>query len=127
MSTQTTHLEATVDGHLAAYSEPDASRRAALLAQAWTDDGRLIDPPLTGEGHDGISAMADAVQQHYAGHRFRRTSAVDAHHHRLRFTWELVGPDGNVAVTGSDFAELAPDGRLRRVTGFFGELEPIGS
>jgi hypothetical protein len=49
-------------------------------------------------------------------------SAVDAHHAELRFGWELAAPDGAVVVAGIDIGELAPDGRLRRITGFFGEL-----
>ena len=113
---------ATVDRYLAAWNEPDPARRGELIAQVWAEDGRLIDPPLTGEGHDGISEMAAAMQQHYPGHRFRRTSGVDAHHDHLRFAWELVGPDGTVALTGLDVGELAEDGRLKRITGFFGEL-----
>ena len=47
---------------------------------------------------------------------------IDEHHGYLRFAWELVGPDGTVALTGLDVGELADDGRLRRITGFFGEL-----
>jgi len=117
-------LSTTVDTHLAAYGEPDRERRAELIAQAWAADGRLLDPPLTGEGHGGISAAADVVLEHYPGHRFRRTSAVDAHHDHLRFAWELVGPDDSVVLTGLDVGELADDGRLRRITGFFGDLAP---
>jgi len=112
----------TVDAYLSAYNEPDRDRRAELIDEAWAADGRLIDPPLTGEGHDGISDMADALQQRFAGHRFRRVSDVDEHHGQLRFAWELVAPDGAVALTGLDVGELADDGRLRRITGFFGEL-----
>lgn len=112
----------TVDAYLSAYGEPDAGRRAELIERAWAPDGRLIDPPLTGEGHQGISEMADAVQRQFAGHRFRRTSDVDAHHGHLRFAWELVGPEGTVALAGMDAGELADDGRLRRITGFFGDL-----
>ena len=123
MSTHTTDLTEIVDCYLAAWNEEDPDLRAAMVARVWAEDGRLIDPPLTGEGHEGISDMAAAMQQHYAGHRFRRVSAVDAHHDQLRFAWELVGPDGKVALSGLDVGELAEDGRLRRVTGFFGELE----
>ncbi len=118
-----TDLTATVDTYLSAFGEPDRGRRAGLIDAAWAVDGRLLDPPLTGEGHDGISDMADVLQQHFAGHRFRRVSAVDAHHDQLRFAWELVAPDGTVALTGLDVGEVAEDGRLRRITGFFGELE----
>jgi hypothetical protein len=117
-----TDVTATVDGYLSAYNEPDPARREQLIAEAWVPTGRLIDPPLTGEGYAGISDMADAMQEHFAGHRFRRVSAVDLHHDQLRFAWELVGPEGEVTLSGVDVGELAPDGRLSRITGFFGEI-----
>jgi hypothetical protein len=120
--THTTDITATVDAYLSAWNERDPQRRAELIERAWSEEGRLIDPPLAGEGHAAISDMAGAMHEHYAGHEFRRTSDVDAHHDQLRFAWELVGPDGTIAVTGLDVGELAPDGRLQRVTGFFGEL-----
>jgi SnoaL-like domain len=119
----------TVDTYLSAWNERDPMRRARLVAEAWVPDGRLTDPPRAAEGHAGIMEMAAAMHSHYPGHSFRRTTAVDAHHEYLRFGWELVGPDGAVTVAGIDVGELAPDGRLRRIAGFFGELEaaPIGS
>jgi SnoaL-like domain len=122
MTDITTDLTATVDDYLAAWNERDPQRRAGLIERVWAPDGRLTDPPLEGEGHDGISAVAAAMHEHYAGHRFERTSGVDAHHDHVRFAWRLVGPDGSVAVAGIDVADLAPDGRLARVVGFFGDL-----
>ena len=122
MTTSTTDMTTTVDGYLAAYGEPDQARRSELIAQVWSEDGRLVDPPASAEGHDGISALADAVQQQFAGHRFRRASAIDAHNDVARYAWELVAADGTVTLAGMDVAEVAPDGRLRKVTGFFGEL-----
>jgi hypothetical protein len=64
------------------------------------------------------------VCEHYAGQKFRRVSGVDVHHDRFRYRWELVAPDGTVTVAGIDIGDLAPDGRLRTVTAFFGELPP---
>jgi hypothetical protein len=49
---------------------------------------------------------------------------IDSHHDQLRFAWQVVGPDGSVPVAGIDVGVLAPDGRLERITGFFGELAP---
>jgi hypothetical protein len=116
------NVTTTIDTYLSAWNETDPERRAKLIESAWADDGCLIDPPLTGEGHAGINDMSIAFHTHYAGHQFRRASAIDEHHGYLRFAWELVGPDGTVALTGLDVGELAEDGRLRRITGFFGEL-----
>ena len=115
-------LTTIVDTYLSAYGERDAARRAELIGRVWAADGQLVDPPLAAEGHDGISDMAASVQQQFTGHRFRRVSGIDKHHDQFRFAWELVGPDGTVAVSGMDVGELAEDGRLQRITGFFGEL-----
>ena len=109
-----------IDAHLRAYCEPDATARAALVAEAWDAGGVLVDPPFDGAGHDGIAAMADAVLAHYPAHRFERTTEVDAHHAFARYGWALVAPDGTTAVTGTDVVELADDGRIARVVGLLG-------
>jgi hypothetical protein len=116
-----TRVTEVVDTHLAAYTEADRALRDARIAEAWAPDGQLLDPPLTGEGHTGISDAADALLGHYAGHAFRRTTGVDAHHGHFRYAWELVAPDGTVVLAGEDVGELGEDGRLRRIVGFFGD------
>ncbi len=117
-------LTATVDTYLAAWNARDPARRAELIAEVWSEEGQLIDPPLAAEGRQAISEMAEAMHQHYVDHHFTRVSDVDSHHGSLRFAWQLVGPDGQVTVTGLDVGELAEDGRLARITGFFGEPQP---
>lgn len=127
----TTHdispLAAIVDTHLAGYAEPDPVRRRELIEAAWDPDGELLDPPLDGRGHDAICALVDAVLTHFPEHTFRRTSAVDAHHGRARYSWSLLAPDGSETLAGTDIVETNVTGQLRRVVGFFGplpELEP---
>src|SRR5688500_18153652 len=93
-------MTAAIDTHLEAYGEPDGTRRADLVARVWAADGELIDPPIDGRGHDGIAGLGDVVHAHYAGHTFRRTSAVDAHHGVARYSWALVAADGGVTLTG---------------------------
>lgn len=119
-SSDTDGLTAVIDTHLEAYALADTDRRKAMVAAGWNADGELIDPPMTGRGHAEVSALADVVVTHYAGHRFRRTTPVDAHHGFARYGWELVAPDGTVAVSGVDFAEFDSNGKLLRVVGFFG-------
>jgi hypothetical protein len=115
-------LSTVIDTYLAAWNETDATTRAALIANAWADDAQLVDPPAAGAGADGISGIADALHAQFPGHQFRRASAIDAHHDAFRFAWELVAPDGTVALSGLDVGLTAPDGRLARITGFFGPL-----
>jgi len=115
-------LSVAVDTHLKAYCEPDPATRTELLAAVWAPTGALFDPPFEGEGLDAIAAMTDVVLTHYAGHTFRRTTDIDAHHTFARYGWELVAPDGTAAVTGTDIVEIDAEGRLTRIVGFFGPL-----
>jgi hypothetical protein len=121
MTTDTSTLTDVVDTYIDMWNEEDDGRRAELIRTAWADDARYRDPLLEADGRDGLSEMVATVHGRYPGHRFRRTSGVDAHHDVARFGWDLVGPDGAVFVAGIDVATLADDGRLRTITGFFGE------
>ena len=112
----------TVDTYLAMWNETDPGRRAEHIRQAWVEDGRYVDPLLEAEGHAALGDMVAGVHEQFPGHRFRRTSGIDSHHDQVRFAWELAAPDGAVTVAGIDLGELAPDGRLRAIAGFFGEL-----
>jgi hypothetical protein len=120
----TSAVTTIVDDHLAALGDPDPASRTPVFERVWAPEGRLVDPPLTGDGRAGLGAVAEAVAAQFPGHRFRRTSGIDAHHDVLRYAWELVGPDGAVAVAGIDVGRLDGSGRLVEIAGFFGELPP---
>ena len=112
--------ERLVDTHLAACCEPDAARRLALIRETWSVEGRLVDPPLEARGHAGIADQAATLLSQFPGHRFERTSALDLHHHFLRYGWRLCNPAGETVLAGVDFMDLDVDGRIARVVGFFG-------
>jgi hypothetical protein len=109
-----------VEAYFAMWNETDPARRRAAIQAAWSEQASYVDPMFAAEGADGLDALVAGVHQQFPGHRFRLTEAVDAHHDRARWGWELAGPDGGAPIAaGVDFAVLAPDGRLREVTGFF--------
>lgn len=118
-------ITTTVDRYIAMWNEEDPERRARLIEQAWTPEARYVDPLVAAEGHDGLSDMVAGVHAQFPGHRFARRSAVDVHHDQVRFAWDLTGPDGSLTVAGIDVATVDDDGRLRQVTGFFGEVETL--
>ena len=118
----TTTAETLVDDYFAMWLETDPDGRARRIAAVFTDDGRHVDPNADAVGHDGLAAMMGAVHAQFPGLGMRRTSAIDAHNDQLRFAWELLAPDGAVIVAGIDVAQLADDGRLRQVAGFWGDL-----
>jgi hypothetical protein len=120
-------MTGTIDLHLEAYALADVDRRNTLVATSWDADGELVDPPLAGRGHTEISALAEVVLTHYAGHRFVRTTVVDTHHGFARYGWDLVGPDGTVPVSGTDFVQFDEVGKLVRIVGFFGPLDGLAA
>ena len=77
---------------------------------------------MDAQGAHSSFTQTQGEQARFPGHRFYRTSGVDVHHDQLRFAWELRGSDGAVAAAGIDVGGLASDGRLSRITGFFGEV-----
>jgi hypothetical protein len=109
----------TIDRYIAGWNETDPARRRQLVADAYADDARYVDPLMAGTGVDGIDAMIAGTQQQFPGHTFVLVQGPDAHHDRVRFAWELQSPEtGEAIATGYDFATVDDDGRLRDVTGF---------
>ena len=116
-TTMATVVEQVIDQYIAAWNETDPDARRDVIARTWTEDGSYLDPQMSGEGHDGIDAMIGSAQSQFPGYRFRRTGDLDAHHDRVRFSWEL-GPEGGAPLAGGvDFGVLV-DGRLQSITGF---------
>lgn len=113
---------AAIDTYVATYNETEPAARAKLVAAAWAENGRHVDPLDDVEGHAAIDAYLAGVQDHYPGHRVERTTEIDGHHELFRFGWRFVAPDGSIVVTATDSGQLASDGRVQRVDCFFGDL-----
>jgi len=114
----TMNAKEVIDCYFDMWNETDGEKRRALIAKTWTENARYVDPMLEGDGRQGIDAMVAAVHQRFPGYRFRRTSEIDQHHDRLRFSWELAPTGGPVFADGVDFGIVAADGRLEAITGF---------
>jgi hypothetical protein len=113
--------DAAVVAYCAAWNTDDRAERDRLLARVWAPDGVYSDPnPTRTVGRAALSDTIAALQRRYPGARFR-CSAPQTHHSAMRVTWIFLRPDKTEVAHGVDFYELAADGRIRRVTGFFGE------
>jgi hypothetical protein len=117
-------VQTTVDAYFAIWNVEDPEERLRVIAKAWAEDGRYVDPARDAKGHAALNAMVEEARPHFPGCTIERTSAIDQHHDQLRFTWKVVAPDGSVPIAGTDFGILAADGRLAQISGFFGEVSP---
>lgn len=120
-------MNTTITTYLELLNETDAGKRAELAEKVWADNGRWIDPPFEADGRAAIADTIGGVQAQFPGHTFRQVSGVDMHHDLFRFAWELVAPDGSVAVAGIDVGQVADDGRFVRITGFLGDLPALAA
>ena len=120
-----TTTEEIVLAYVAAWTETDEGKRRALLAKSWAENGTYSDPTVEVVGREALVQHIGGIHQRFAGHRILLTSGVDEHHGRLRFTWGMVSPKGSRVYEGIDFGEVGSDGRLIRITGFFGLPSPI--
>ncbi|MDI1262199.1 MAG: nuclear transport factor 2 family protein [bacterium] len=109
-----------VTQYMAAWNEPEAVARAALLDRCWSDGGVYIDPGVLLNGREALAAHIARVRAARPGARLEFMSGIDVHHNVVRFLWRLVRADGTTGDTSIDFGEIGADGRLAKIVGFFG-------
>jgi hypothetical protein len=115
--TAVSDIATLVDRYIGAWNEREPERRRELVSDTFAEDASYVDAHRSGDGPEGIDAMIAAAQDQFPGHRIELIFGPDAHNDRVRFAWQLLGPDG-AEGGGTDFATVAPDGRLVSVTGF---------
>jgi hypothetical protein len=131
MSVNQRTLDDVVLAYIEAWSTPDEAVRRELLDMSLADDASYTDPAYEVRGkeeiarHIGRSLSGEAYGGTGAGARIPISSGVDQHHGLFRFSWVMVDPQDQLLLEGMDFVELAGDGRLQRITGFFGAFPPI--
>ncbi len=113
-------LAAMVDGWFDAFAEPDAARRAMLLTTCSTPDVTFRDDYGALAGHDDLHAHIAASQLHMPGVRLFRVAEPRQCQGAALARWEARDPSGKVLAAGTNAMELAPDGRIAGVVGFWG-------
>lgn len=121
-----------VDRFVAIWNEPAAETRGVMVRELWTEDAlHVFQPPqevldaaaglnvtavFQARGHAELEArVARAYDEFIASGQFafRLASEPKRVADGVRFTWEMVSADGDVAGVGLEFFVLAPDGRIK--------------
>lgn len=110
--------------YLAMWREPDQAKREALLAECVSDDVVFADPQDYHEGRDALAANTKRFHETFPGAVLSRTSEVDIQNRRHRYTWRIE-LDGKTLIDGMDVTTLNDDGRIERIDGFFGPIQPL--
>ena len=122
------------DRYVSLWNEADAGRRRRLVAELWTEDGaQILQPPqemreiaarpgigmsatLEARGRAELEARTTSAYDGWVageGFHFRRRDNVDRIADVVKFNWEAVSADGEVAGVGLPVLVLAPNGRIR--------------
>jgi hypothetical protein len=109
----------TIDTYFAAWNELDPAKRRSLIEKCWADDGTYVDPMSDVAGRDGLDSTITGFHAQMPGASIILNGAIDEHHGRLRFPWALQAADGTMPIKGIDVGQLAPDGRLASILGFW--------
>ena len=110
----------TVDAYLSAWSEPDAASRRAILASSVTDDISFHDAHACLRGIDDLNANLAAVQRFMPGMTLENAGSLRQCQGSALGDWSVAGPDGSVKVKGTNAYDFAPNGKIRRIVGFWG-------
>jgi hypothetical protein len=108
--------------YIASWNETDPTARRTAVGELYADGARYVDPLAEAEGREAIAELIGAVQERFAGFRFRLAGPVDGHHDQARFTWELGPEDAEAPIVGFDVVTTDGDGRLRTVLGFLDKV-----
>ena len=135
MTSPTEQSMQLADRYVALWNERDPDRRRAAIAELWTEDGmHILQPPqemreiavrpgigltawLEARGHAALEARAASAYGEFIApgeFRFRRRDNVERLADVVKFNWEMVSEDGEVAGVGLEFLVLGPDGRIER-------------
>lgn len=108
---------------LRAWNERDPAKLRELVEMSVTPDVAFTDPQYAITGSEAFIEMMIAFQERVGDVRLNRTSAIDMHHDRARYSWEIVWPNGD-RFEGFDAVALdVPAGKVCRIDGFFGSLQ----
>lgn len=95
------------------FNQHDAARRIDAIRTLYHRDAELHEPSGSAQGHEAISrAVAELLAHLPPGLAFRAVRPAVGHHGAGRLQWCAELPDGTVAVTGTDVAQVQ-DGLIR--------------
>ncbi len=111
-------LKTLVHNYISAWNEPDPAARRAFLEAAWASNGEYTDPMSQASNRDELDGVISGFLANNPGAQFTVQGDINHHHRFVRFHWTLQFAAGR-EMTGMDFGELSPDGKLAKIVGFF--------
>jgi uncharacterized protein YndB with AHSA1/START domain len=109
----------TADAWFAAWNEPDAAARRKAFAAIVAPNVEFHDAFSDLSGLEDLDAQVTAGKVHMPGITIERAGTARHCQGTLLVDWIAKGPQGVTIAGGTNVFELAPDGRIARVTGLW--------
>lgn len=107
---------------LAAWNEKDPKKVRKHLERAVAKDVEFVDPNYAIEGIPAFVEMVKEFRAKFPNAECMRTSGIDLHHDRARYSWTVVIDEKN-RIDGFDAVQISKkSGKVKRIDGFFGPL-----
>jgi hypothetical protein len=104
------------DRYVSLWNEPDPASRRTLITEPWAPDGANLTPTSEYHGYQELEVRVSDAYEKFVGsgrYRFRSVHNAAAHHHAVRFNWEMYNPaNDEVASVGLEVFILDADGRI---------------
>ena len=109
-----------VDTWFAAWAEPDAAAREAMLASVAVPSIQFHDQFSCVDGLSELLPHIAAAQRFMPGLKLAREGNVRQCQGTVLADWKAVGADGQPRGQGTNVFNMAPDGRIQTATGLWG-------
>jgi hypothetical protein len=120
-----TQLMEFITRYVAMWHEPDPRRRRAIVQGLFAEDAEDYTTQTAARGLDEINARVTRAYEEWVAAKsyvFQPTGNTDAHHHLVKFFWQMLPRSGGPIVSvGLDIFVLREDGRIRALYQF---IEP---
>jgi hypothetical protein len=109
-----------------AWNEKDLTKIRSQVDKSVAENIVFADPSNYIHGIEAFENMVKEFRGKYPESVVKRTSGLDSHNRRYRYSWEIYIGDMMI-VKGFDVATLNETGLIERIDGFFGDLPPLES
>ena len=111
---------------LDAWNERDLDQIRVHVDKCIAENIVFADPSNFIHGKDEFTEMIKRFRVGYPESAVKRTSGLDSHNNRYRYSWEIYVGE-MLIVKGFDVAQVNEKELIERVDGFFGDLPPLES
>ena len=105
-----------INQYVSMWHEPDPARRREIVGALFAEDAENYTRAFAARGRDELIARVGRAHEEWVASRgfvFRPAGNTDAHHHVIKFFWEMLPKAGGpIEARGLDIFVLREGGRI---------------